>query len=580
MCGVVGVIAPAPVDPDRLSRALDTLAHRGPDGRGIWWSPDRLIGLGHRRLAINDPEGGTQPLISDRFAGVINGEFYELPDGYRDRSDNWALLDRLQTHSTEASLSSLNGEFAGLVYDQISGSLTAFRDRFGVKPLYWGRLENEIWFASKPIALWAAGLPGGWCETTFAQAAATQYPLPGTTLYRGIASVLPGHFVSVNQGTTESRRYWRLPACSPSAGKEEDEFSQRLSAAVEARVRRGHSTAVMLSGGIDSASVLALASRTSEEVKAYSIDFVDQTGTGFSEGEPAAAQARLCGVPHRVLPLSSGEILSLLPRVVPQLGGPVVNGHAVAKWKLCQAIRADGCKVVLSGEGADELLFGYRHFAPCFGLPVDAHTDPAGLGILVTRQDGECLPGHWPAFFSSKYQLGKKIGRFLSLPLHSETAFEHILQTSRGATPRETARLAWVQTALTSYILETLSDGAEMAHSVEGRPPFLDHTLWETVSGIALKDPHKSLLRRAMHNRVTPEIKDKPKHPFMAAPLGPPLWEAVQALVEECPHPFVDKTPARHTLEHIQGLPPTDRMEWEPALLWLASTYYLQELWS
>lgn len=579
MCGVVGVIARTAVDPDRLEKALDALSSRGPDGQGRWWSPEGRVGLGHRRLAINDPQGGAQPLLCDRFAAVINGEFYELPESYRDRSDNWALLDRLQSQSMKATMASLNGEFAGLVYDHNNGSVTAFRDRFGVKPLYWGQLNGEIWFASKPAALWAAGFPGGWCEASFAQAASTQYPLPGTTLFRGIASLLPGHFLTVHNGNTSLQRYWQIPVGSPSTNGEQA-FSRRLATAVQARVRKDHSTAVMLSGGIDSASVLALASRISNDVTAYSVDFVDQPGSSFSEGAQASAQARLCAVPHRVLSLSSSEILSLLPTVIPQLGGPVVNGHAVAKWKLCQAIRADGCKVVLSGEGADELLFGYRHFAPYFGLQVDAKSDPAGLGILVTRQAADRLPEHWPAFFSSKYQLGKKIGRFLSLPLQPKEAFEQLLRSSQSATPLETARQAWVQTALSSYILETLSDGAEMAHSVEGRPPFLDHTLWETVSEIPLTDPHKTLLRQAMQGMVAPEIINKPKHPFMAGPLGPPLCDTVRSLVEDCTHPFVDKEPAVNALRLIQGLPTSEQLEWEPALLWLASTYYLQGLWA
>lgn len=578
MCGVVGVVSSRSVDPERMERALRALKNRGPDGEGVWWSEDRRVGLGHRRLAINDPEGGAQPLVTDRFITSLNGEFYDLPSRYRNSTDSRALPDYLESFPVEEALSALNGEFAGLVYDRAHRRLLAARDRFGVKPLYWAYREEELWLASKPSALWAAGVRPGWCERGFVQAASTQYPLPGRTIFSGIFTLKPGHYLQVKKGEIEERPYWKLPALNPSSPA--PDLREELERAVLRRLRRGCDNAVLLSGGIDSAAVLALASRSGESVTAYSVDFIEQAQTSFSEADLAVAQAAHCGVPHRLLELNGKEILENLSTVVKALEGPVVNGHAVAKWRLSRAIKDDGCKVVLSGEGADELLFGYRHFSPYFGGLNQAPDDPAGLGILVTRATESPIPPDWPTFFHAKYHLGQKIGAFLSLPLQPLSAFEAVLTPLETSTPRETARQAWLQTALSSYILETLGDGTEMAHSVEGRPPFLDHELWETVASMPPPDGNKTLLRQAMKGLVIPEITAKPKHPFMAGPLGEPLLAVAENVVSDSAHPFVDRTRALRLLRALRKVDPERRSEWEPAVLWVLSSYYLQELWT
>lgn len=597
MCGVVGVFSSTPVDPDRMTRALRSLRNRGPDGEGVWWTEDRQVGLGHRRLAINGTDNSAQPLIGDRFVTSLNGEFYDLPESYRNRTDSLALPDALERHPVEQALSSLTGEFAGLVYDRLERRLLAVRDRFGVKPLYWGYRQEELWLASKPSALWAAGVKPGWCERGFAQAGATQYPLPGRTIFAGVSSLKPGHYLQIEGAKLREKVYWRVPMPSPESRPVD--LGEELEKAVLRRLRRGHKNAVLLSGGIDSAAVAALAARSEEEVTAYTVDFTEPTHRDFSESSQAVAQSSLCGLPHRILKLTANELLEDLPQAVKALEGIVVNGHAVAKWRLSRAIREDGCKVVLSGEGADELLYGYSHFAPYFVKKVtppvgpvdrDAHAQracavkppvgPVGLGILTTRASAAPLPDDWPIFFHTKYYLGRKIAAFLSLPLHPLSAFKSILNTLEPATSRETARQAWLQTALTSYILETLSDGAEMAHSVEGRPPFLDHKLWERVAATPIRDGNKTLLRHAMSDLVVPEIVTKPKHPFMAGPLGEPLLREAERVISDSRHPFVSRKRSQKILRRLRQARAQERLEWEPALVWLLSSYYLQELWT
>lgn len=571
MCGIVGVFSSGPiVDKQRLEKALSTLYLRGPDDRGVWWSDNGRVGLAHRRLAITRPEAGKQPVASPHSVAVVNGQFYALASEFERESDSYALPVLYRRHGLLETLEKLRGEFSFLLYDRVKNKLIAARDRFGVKPLYWARRESEWWFASKPSALWAAGIPAGWDEASFLHAASTQYPPAGGSLFREIRTVRPSHFIELGDDLQE-KRYWAVPAQTMNPTPEL--FRERLQECVQLRLRNDSPTAILTSGGIDSAAVLALASQNGSQLKAYTVDF--PLCSGYSEGTQAAEQARHSRVPHQVIPLSTEEVLDDHALCVRQAQGLSVNGHLVAKMRLAKAVAADGHKVLLSGEGSDELLFGYRHFAGYFGREVDPLRDSAGLGILTTTSASD-LPEHFPQFFHSKSALGKRICRLLGQP-HDPTAFQRIVAEHSNLSPLEQARAAWLETALSSYILEVLSDGTEMAHSIEGRPPFLDHTLWEL--GIQPEDGRKTLLRDSMRNLVVEGIRTKPKHPFMAPALGDGLVEQLRDCVQEMAHPYVQKPAAIATLDRLAGLNEVQRLEWEPALLWVLSSYALQELW-
>lgn len=565
-----------------MQKALDALSARGPDGEGQWWSEDGRVGLGHRRLAINDEQGGAQPLVSpERFITCINGEFYGLDGAFRGETDSLALPEVYRSFGMLEGLRRLRGEFAFVFFDSASGRLYAGRDRFGIKPLVYARRGEELWLASKPSALWAAGVETGWCEKGFLQAAATQYPPAHGSLFRSVQSVPPGHVLEIEGALVELKRYWSLPAQAGGPVVTE-EFLERLRDCVWERVRTGHLTAVMLSGGVDSASILALAAETGERLKAYTVDFPEALGTTYSEAELAREQAAYSQVKHCVIPITRQDILKGLSRAVQESQGLCVNGHLVAKWELARAIRADCAKVVLTGEGSDELLYGYRHFAPYFeNRQSSSDFDPAGVGILVDSHQPKVLPDNVPHFFHTKYELGRRIGAFLVPELQADEAFASVFPTSlspREMKPRQKARAAWLDTALRSYILEVLGDGSEMAHSVEGRPPFLDHLLWERYS--EPEDGGKSLLREAVKGLVVESIRSRPKHPFMALPLGVPLLDQLTEQVAEVEHPFVSREKALIQLETLRGLPDEERLVWEPPMLWLLSSYYLQELWS
>ena len=586
MCGLVGVYSQGPPpQKKRLLKALDTLTNRGPDGCGVWWSSDGRVGLGHRRLAITRPEFGEQPVVQESCTVAVNGQFYDLDEEFRARSDSYAVPTLYRRYGLQPTLDRLRGEFAFLLYDHPTQTFLAVRDRFGIKPLFWARREEEWWFASKPSALWAAGIEPGWCEDSFLHAAATQYPPPGQSLFAGIRSVRPAHFIRLQRTDSQETRYWRVPPLHEKSDakshvcsvphKPSYSFGENLAKCVELRLRNDGPTAVLLSGGVDSAGVLGLAARTGGSLKAYTVDF--PATDGYSEAERATEQARLCGVPHRVIAVTPQDVLREHADAVRSTEGLAVNGHLVAKTRLAQAIAEDGIQVVLTGEGSDELLFGYRHFAPYFGQTVNPLEDTAGLGILTSTQAPE-LPTHYPHFFHSKVALGRRIHQLLGRRFEARPTFDRIMREAIAKTDLEKAREAWNTTALATYILEVLGDGTEMIHSLEGRPPFLDHTLWDM--GILPDDGQKTLLRQYLGGLVTDEISRRPKHPFMAPSLGDGLLQEVRKNILDIDHAFVDKTSALETLGRVSRLSKTEQLEWEPALLWVLSSYALQELWT
>lgn len=603
MCGIVAVLSRSRVSGEGLTGALDAMRRRGPDGQDAWWDETGSVGLGHTRLAIHSPATGGQPFHwgpDQRFVAVVNGELYGARVPFQG-SDSWLLAEAWEQHGFPALLDHLRGEFAWVAYDRQTRRLYAARDRFGIKPLFLARSRGALWLASKPTALWGAGLPAGWSAKGFWRASATQYPPLGGSLFEGISELPPAHWLCVDAtGQETTGRYWRPPIPRESTTHEPvEELYESLREAVHLRVYREGRTAVMLSGGIDSASVLALAQESipAQPLHAFSVDFPDSGP--YSERKLAEQQSAHSGVlQHTVISLSATDLVEGLEESARGALGLMVNAHGVAKYQLARAIQQAGIRVVLTGEGADELLYGYRHFDS--HLPhsqrIDPLADPAGLGILTSRQDTAALAevertlGFRPHIWVFKWQLGQRIQSFLSRDFLATFAaqdpfvdcLEEVAPAREGG-ELTTVRDLWLATALRAYILEVLGDGCEMAHSVEGRPPFLDHVLWERVACLPLPllcaPPGKALLRQAMGDRLAPALRLRPKHPFMAPPLGRPLLEALAARLDE-PHPFVDRRRALANLEKIGRLEGADAWEWEPALIWILSSYHLQGLWS
>ncbi|MBS2036319.1 asparagine synthase (glutamine-hydrolyzing) [bacterium] len=598
MCGILSVLSCAPVDPERLRRAAESLHRRGPDGQGEWLDPSGKVGLAHRRLAIVDPARGQQPLANEdgRIQAVVNGEFYDFrflrshleSRGHRFRSDcDSEVVCHLYEEYGLDFVHHLRGEFALLLYDGERRRMVAVRDPFGIKPLCYSCYGPEWWFASKACALWAAGLPRGWCPRAFWQAASTQYTLPDQTLFEGIRQLPPGFMARLEDGQLHLTRYWnpRVEASRP------EEFLDRLAGAVEERLPEDLPVALQLSGGIDSAAVVALAARRRSDLRAFTVSFDQESHDEFGL---AAEVARRCGVSLERIDLNERRLLELLPEAVVASEGLAVNAHLAAKYALDRAIREAGFKVVLTGEGSDEVLLGYPHFRQ--ELAQDererraiALQNPIAAGIMVTTGEGLCLSaveqllGRVPYFLRAKAALGARIHGCLKPEFcQAQDAYAAMIGWAPlPPQPLEQTAALWNRSALANYILHTLGDGCEMAHSVEGRLPFLDGRLAVYLAGLPTtckihQGREKFILREAVRELLPASVVDRQKQPFMAPPMlgGGLLLDHLQDL-SAGEHPFLDGSRLRQRLVHWSRLSPSEQVEWAPALTWVASAYHM-----
>lgn len=619
MCGILGRLSwRAPLELAGLEAGLDELVSRGPDGRGSWLSADGLIGLGHTRLAIRDLAGGRQPLASPdgRLHGVVNGELYvagalrrELSSRYdfQTRSDSELALALYAVHGLDF-VHALHGEFALLLWDERRQRLIAVRDRFGIKPLCYAHGADGLMLASKARALMAMGHPRRWDAAALQQSLALQYPLPNQTLFAGIRQLPPGHLLIANrQGDLQIEKYWDLDypelAALESGGTTFAEACEALQfglrRAVSERLAADVAVCGHLSGGIDSSTVLALMAEARQErdaATAFTVTFPERKA--YDEWHLATATAVRCGARLETVPVTTADLAAHLPETVRLGEGLSVNGHTVAKFLLNRAIRAAGFRVALTGEGADELLLGYAHFRQDLGLTAN---NPLVTGFhTATEAAPELEPlrarlGFVPAWLRAKAVQGRRLATLLSpdaITIDPVAALLAALPANQLAGRHRLHQSAWLWTrlALANYILPTVGDGAEMAHGIEGRLPFLDHRLFEAVRALppelhfsdatdTSRGLEKNLLRRAFAHQLTPELRLRPKHPFLAPPLTgfAPWSEFLAASFLDLPGVAgFDAQAILKLLQQLPDLPVEVQRQWDPVLHTLVCAVWLQ----
>lgn len=667
MCGIFAVMRGAgrrgdrpPVEPDTIDRALGALAHRGPDGRGVYLAPDRRFGLGHTLLAIQLPGGGCQPLRDRRrrLVAVVNGEFYDTlrlrkPARERRTSDSAVLLPLYARYGL-ACLERLRGEFAFVLVDEGRGRLFAARDRFGVKPLCYSLHGDRLYLASEAKALFAAGVPCRWDRESLAHATAHQYLPPDRTLFAGVRQLRPGQYLVFEDGRLSVGAYWDLeyppatearpgPGLSSASaridsGEAAGLLRERLDRAVGLRLQAGVGIACHLSGGLDSSSILALAARRlPRPPPCFSIRF---TGAGaadpgapglsaYDEGGAAQALARELGADIEFVRVSQNDILACLGDAVYHAEGFAINGQLSAKYLLNRAIRRAGYRVALSGEGSDELFAGYAHLqldlARCVAgdeTGADLARSQAAIlnrnanarGVMLPLDtglapgDGRAVRAHLggvPAWLEAKAGLGQRVSAVLSDDFRADLAgrplFARLMEGCdpgrrlRRLHPVDRAAYLWSRLALSGYILRALGDGMEMAFAVEGRPPFLDHDLFEFTRELApdlrmAPDENgieKGLLRKAMAGLLPPAVLARPKQPLLAPPLSlyaaPELREHMRAMLDRQilrELPFFDGRRLLRTFDAAAERDATTRAALEPVFMIALCAAAIQERFS
>lgn len=634
MCGLFGIInldkTRAPLSRAMLERGLKTLGHRGPDENGIFINQKKDVGLAHARLSIIDLNDGKQPLQTKDGAitAIVNGEFYNFEKIRADlmkkghvfstKSDSEIILHLYREYGM-AFLDHLRGEFAFILYDAKRHKIIAGRDRFGIKPLLykWDKKQNRLYIASEAKAILSqAGIEAHWDMPAFYQATQMQY-LPGNkTIFKDISQLEPGQLLTLSQGEEPSlSTYWDMDYPRSDQARETPSFNEAVShthdllkEAVTLRLRADVPVSCHLSGGIDSSAIAGLAAKQSNKpLDCFTVRFDDPDQQGYDEYEIAKEQADLIGANLHAVRVSARNIVDNIDAAVYKTEGLSINGHLAGKYCLSKAIREAGFKVTLSGEGSDEIFFGYPHFKQDLDINGihDGNEKLKGVFLshgeeLNTKAVYEAL-GFVPAFLKAKASLGFRLNSLLRPVFQARyardsyadlMAFYQDRAQLQGRHNVEQASYLWSKMTLAGYILKTLGDGCEMAHSLEGRVPFLDHKLFDYVRDLPVsfkmsqgpdgRIREKYILRETMKPYITKRLYAREKHPFIAPPAGageksgnPYLFEKLGNLITSQSfknQPFWDPAKTMTWFEGLRGADSQTRITQEPVVMMLLTS--------
>lgn len=595
MCGLVGIVAPdGDLTPEDLDPALAALHHRGPDGRGSWASPCRRAALGHTRLAVIDPAGGAQPMHGERLHLVVNGEFYGYEairgrlaaEGCRfgSRSDSEIALHLWERYGARA-LDELRGEFAFAIWDQVRGELVAARDRFGVKPLFYARHRGRVLLASEVGALFAAGVPPRWDPAALADHLVLCHP-PDGSLFTGIRQLPPGCWMRTDGRTIRIERYWDLDHPRETELLSPGERDGHLVAvrdavvdAVETRLRADVPVAHHLSGGLDSGAIAAVAARGGR-VRTFAVGFDD---AAFDESAAAAATARAIGADHTEVRVGSPT-----PRLMEETitRGQMIpeNAHGAARLLHSAAVRAAGYRVVLAGEGGDEMFAGYpQSLRDLAGAGTAADVADVRRRLSMSEAGRPLLRlvdrlGFLPGFVLDRFLgVGAPIQELLDPafreqvrradPCRELLTDPHVHGQWEGRSVFHRSSYLFAKTWLANYLLA--AERLDMAHGLEVRLPFLDHRLHEVVRHTPLAwytggPDSKPLLRAALRGDLPAVLRTGTKRPFLAPPAcsDDAYVRHLSGLVEGGALdglPFFDPSAVRALLARVLVLPPQRR---------------------
>lgn len=591
MCGISGVVALRgnQVEPALLHRLMDQIAHRGPDGAGTWFSSDRSVALGHRRLAIIDPgEGGHQPMVSSegRHVIVYNGEVYNFLElrreletsgaQFRTESDTEVILAAWQAWG-ESMLQRFNGMWALVIFDTQTGDLFLARDRFGIKPLLYAVTPRHLVFASEMRALMHSGLVSNTLDSEVARRLLLDpFGVEGSarTLFGQVNRLQAGHCMWFSNGRATIKRWWNTSDHFPSLPESEldrtEQFGSLFRDAIALRMRSDVPIGTCLSGGFDSSAVLCtMASLEKDGVgprsaKAWRHAFVASfPGMSNDERPEAETAAAWAGVTPTFLEIGRDDALEEIDRILGDLDDVYIS-LPTAVWLIYRQLRQHKVLVSLDGHGADELMGGYRQAGQSWafhlrnfvagmtsGHPKLAH------GIDIIRAAALKRKGH--------YFLRSGVTDLPSaLPLVGDG---DTLPDSWGGLNRRLYRM--FHGTVLPTILRNF-DRLSMAHGVEVRMPFMD---WRLVTyAMALPDSSKSaegyskmVARRAMAGRMPESIRMGRRKVGFNSPmpewLNGPLAAWVESILAQPVPAFSELVDEAALQSSVRGL--SQRREWD-----------------
>ena len=566
MCGIAGLLNfRHPPGPERSRAMIASLHHRGPDAHGFY--TDGPVALGHARLSIVDLEGGAQPMSSaDRRVWVtFNGEIFNHVElraalerhGHRfaTRSDTEVIVQAYLEYG-DSCVDHLNGQFAFALWDASRQRLLLARDRLGIRPLFFTRTGSQLAFASEVKALFALpNVPRRLNPQGLGEIFTTWAALPPNTIFEGVASLGPGECMAVDAEGSRVWRYWDwnfpcAPGVEPYASADDaaEALRELLIDCVRLQLRADVPVGAYLSGGLDSAIVATLARQfTDTPLRTFSLTFDDPE---FDESAEQRILVDHLGGEHTTLRCTRADIAASMPQAVWHAESPILRSAPVPLMLLAAHVRASGYKVVLTGEGADEVFGGYDLFKEArirrfmARRPQSAwrgsllerlypylRHSPAASRALAQRffADGaEHLDepgfGHLP-----RWNTTRRAWQFLAPDVRAQLGDWDALHAMAAQVPphfqkwHPLAQDQYIEahTLMSGYLLSSQGDRMAMAHSVEGRVPFLDHRL--IAFGNRLPPRYKLmgltekwLLKRAMRGLIPEAIRTRTKQPYRA----------------------------------------------------------------
>jgi asparagine synthase (glutamine-hydrolysing) len=545
MCGIAGIVRAspaAPVDEAALRRMVRALRHRGPDGWGL--ALDAGAGLAATRLAMVGIEDGWQPMEGERSVLVYNGEVFnhvELGAGLdlRTHADTEVVL-RLLERDGAAALHRCIGQFAFAWWEPAERRLTLARDRFGVRPLlYAAGADGSFVFASEARALFASGevepapdLEGLDEVFTLWGARAPR------TVFAGVSALPPGGLLVWQDGRVVEERLWYEPRLGADAGAADpDDLEPLLRDAVRIRLRADVPVGAYLSGGLDSSVVTALAADAHPQLRTFSVAFEDPR---YDESAHQLEVAAALGTEHHVVRTGPAEIADVFEDVVEHAETPLVRTAPAPLYALARATRALGITAVLTGEGADELFWGYDLFKE---VQLRRARDWAGLDALYPQIGGARRGDAWRQAFAAagpdddplfSHQTRINATSAVRSLYRADLGVGDGLERLRASLPEEFGRWSaleraqWLElrTLLEPYLLSAQADRVSLAHGVEGRFPFLDHRVFEHAAALPpeakLAGMDDKIALRAVGRRVLPgRIAERRKQPYRAPEVAP-----------------------------------------------------------
>jgi asparagine synthase (glutamine-hydrolysing) len=611
MCAIAGIVkrdVRERVERSRLVRMAEVQQHRGPDGAGLWL--DGCAGLAHRRLAIIDVSGGHQPMTNedDSVWIVFNGEIYNhavlrremqrAGHHYRTRSDTETILHLYEAYGA-ACVDRLQGMFAFAIWDRRERRLLLARDRLGIKPLYYACTDRELLFASEIKGIVASrGFKVEFNETILPEYLANRFVAGEETFYRGVSKLLPGHVLewSAEQGC-RVRRYWHPPQHSVNQDIPLSEQAAQLRAGLEEAVKSHLMSDVplglFLSGGLDSSGLAALmAPLMPQGLKTFSVGFAEREA---NELQYARLMAKAVGAEHHDVVVSPEQFMQALPKLLWHEDEPIAFPSSVPLYFVSRLARQH-VKVVLTGEGADELFLGYDYryrvtalndrFGRLYwgGVPHALRRRIRGLlprlpwriQRYVSRTALAYEPGPRGLFFENFSVFPESLQRKLLIDGKEPTGCELYTEGLRywdehPGTLLERMSYADVSTHLVELLMK--QDQMSMAASLESRVPYLDHLLVEQVMQIPgdqrmRRWQTKVILREALRNVVPATVMSRSKMGF-PVPFGKWLRGTFRTILDEyvlSPRAlerqfFHPETVRRIVDEHVSGVRAhTDRL--------------------